>query len=190
MTQVPSDPRTRRGWPPFGAAASRPRDRPRGAVRPQRAGGDTTTWKVQTSWPAGVGLADLQGVVRHHQGEDRRRARVQAVRGQGDRRRLRTARRRQERRARGDELVHALLGGQGAGDGVPVVLPDGPALSARVGRVLLQQGRHRGGARDVRQAGPDSMSTASITGRTSSIRRSRSARSRTSRTSSCACRAA
>ena len=115
---------------------------------------ETTTWKVQTSWPAGVGLATFK-TGRHHQGKDRRRTRVQAVRRQGSRRRFRVARWRQERRARSDELVHRLLGRQNAGDGVPVVLPDGPALSARVGRVLLQQGRPEDGARSVRQAGPD-----------------------------------
>ena len=44
--------------------------------------------------------ADLQDLVRNDQGKDRRRTRDQAVRGQGSRRRLRAARRRQERRAR------------------------------------------------------------------------------------------
>ena len=45
-----------------------------------------------------------------------------------------------------------VLGGQAAGDRVPVVVPDGPALSARVGHLLLQQGRPEGGSRDLRQA--------------------------------------
>ena len=79
----------------------------------------------------------LQDLGNTHQGKDRRRARVQAIRGQGNRRRFRADRRRQERRAGGDELLHALLGRQSSCDRVPVVLPDGPALSARMGRLLL-----------------------------------------------------
>ena len=102
---------------------------------------ETTTWKVQTSWPAGIGLNTFKELVRQHQGKDRRRTRVQAVRGQGNRRRLRANRRREKRRAGSDEFLHSLLGRQSSCDRVPVVLPDGPALSARMGRVLLQQRR-------------------------------------------------
>ena len=58
------------------------------------AAAETTTWKVQTSWPAGVGLQTFKTWCRD-QGKDRRRARIQAVRGEGSGRRLRVARRRQ-----------------------------------------------------------------------------------------------
>jgi TRAP-type mannitol/chloroaromatic compound transport system substrate-binding protein len=44
--------------------------------------GQTTTWKIQTSWPGGAGPADLQGLVRDHCREDRRRTGVRAVRRQ------------------------------------------------------------------------------------------------------------
>ena len=117
-----------------------------------------------------------------HQGKDRRRARIQAFRGQGSRRRFRVDRRRQERRARSDEFVHAVLGGQASGDRIPLVVPDGPALSARVGHLLLQS---RVGCRPHATCSPSracTTSTASTMVRTSSTRRSRSARSRTSRT--------
>ena len=43
------------------------------------AAAETTTWKVQTSWPAGVGLQTFKTWARDDQGKDRRRARVQAV---------------------------------------------------------------------------------------------------------------
>ena len=36
-----------------------------------------------------------------------------------------------------DELVHLVLGRQGTRDGVPVVVPDGATLSARVGHLFL-----------------------------------------------------
>ena len=103
----------------------------------------------------GRGSRHVQAMVRHDQGKIRWRTRIQAVRGEGSRRRFRTSRRREEWRARGDEFLHALLGRQGAGDGVPVVLSDGPALPARMGCVLLQQWRPEARARRLRQAGSD-----------------------------------
>ena len=56
---------------------------------------------------------------------------------QGNRRRFRAARRREERRARGDELVYAVLGREGASNRISLILSDGSAVPPRVGRVLL-----------------------------------------------------
>ena len=128
------------------------------------------------------GACHVQAVVRHHQGQDRRRAGVQTVRRQGGGRRFRADRRRQERRAGGDEFVHRLLVGKNARGGISVVLSHGPALSARMGHLLLQQGRPGSGTRAVTPSRAFNMSGASITARTSSIRRNRSAPSRISRT--------
>ena len=67
---------------------------------------ETTTWKVRTYWPAGIGLNTFKTWCRQHQGKDRGRTRVQAIRRQGGGRRLRIDRRRQKRGARGDEFFH------------------------------------------------------------------------------------
>ena len=142
----------------------------------------TTTWKIQTSWPAGVGLNTFKtwcNTIKEKTGGELEFKPFAAKEVVGDFELLDGV---QERRARGDELVLRLLGRQDAGHRLPVVLPDGPALSARVGHLLLQQGRPEDGARDLSPSRACSTSTASITARTSSTRRSRSARSRTSRT--------
>ena len=136
MKVRPDTPATRRailgGAAVAGAAISAP------FIRNAEAA-ETTTWKVQTSWPAGVGLNTFKEWAGVDQGEDRRRTGIQAFRSEGSRRRLRIARRREERRAGGDEFLHGLLGRQSTGDRLPVILPDGPALSTRMGRVLLRE---------------------------------------------------
>ena len=150
----------------------------------------TTTWKVQTSWPAGVGLNTFKtwaNSIKEKTGGELEFKPFAAKEVVGDFELLDGV---QERRSRSDELVLRLLGRQNPGDRLPLVLPDGSALSARVGHLLLRQGRREDGPRGLRQAGP-------ILGRPHPSRpehrpleRSRSARSRTSRTSSCACPAA
>src|SRR3954468_18095174 len=71
---------------------------------------ETTVWKVQTSWPAGVGLQtfkDWAGTIKEKTGGE---LEVKPFAAKEGRRRLRTDRWRPQRRARGDELVHGLLG--------------------------------------------------------------------------------
>ena len=94
------------------------RNHGRSAVHSHRGGGDDDL-EGPDLLACGSRPGYLQAVVRHDQGKNRRRARVQAVRSERDRWRLRAARWSEERRARGDELVHAVLGRQASGDCVP-----------------------------------------------------------------------
>ena len=98
---------------------------------------ETTTWKVQTSWPAGVGLNTFKtwaASIKEKTGGELEFKPFAAKEVVGDFELLDGVK---------NGVLEAmnsftrLLGRQGAGDGVPVVLPDGPALSARMGRVLL-----------------------------------------------------
>ena len=114
----------------------------------------TTTWKVQTSWPAGVGLNTFKtwaGSIKEKTGGELEFKPFAAKEVVGDFELLDGVK---------NGVLEAmnsftrLLGRQSAGDGVPVVVSDGPALSARMGRVLLLEGRAQDGARDLRQAKP------------------------------------
>ena len=100
---------------------------------------ETTTWKVQTSWPAGVGLNTFKtwaASIKEKTGGELEFKPFAAKEVVGDFELLDGVK---------NGVLEAmnsftrLLGRQGAGDRVPVVLPDGPALSARMGRVLLRR---------------------------------------------------
>ena len=102
---------------------------------------ETTTWKVQTSWPAGVGLNTFKawcGTIKEKTGGELEFKPFAAKEVVGDFELLDGVK---------NGVLEAmnsfmrLLGRQDSGDRVPVVLPDGPALSARMGHVLLLQGR-------------------------------------------------
>ena len=113
----------------------------------------TTTWKVQTSWPAGVGLKTFKTgarTIKEKTGGELEFKPFAAKEVVGDFELLDGVK---------NGVLEAmnsfsrLLGRQNPGDRLPLVLPDGPALSARVGHLLLRQGRRADGPRDLRQAG-------------------------------------
>ncbi len=84
------------------------------------AAAETMTWKVQTSWPAGVGLQTFKtwcGTIKEKTGGELEFKPFAAKEVVGDFELLDGV---QKRRAGGDELVHRVLGRQDAGDRIPV----------------------------------------------------------------------
>ena len=146
------------------------------------AAAETTVWKVQTSWPAGVGLQTFKtwcGTVKEKTGGELEIKPFAAKEVVGDFELLDGVK---NGVLEGMNSFTLVLGRQAAGHGVPVVLSHGTPLPARVGHLFLQQGWPAGGARHLRQAGVVLRQSHPPRARTSSIRKSRSARSRISRT--------